>query len=942
MTGVVLLTGATGFLGAQIARRLVSDTGLSLVALVRGDNLDVATRRLRREWWPWPELSKEIGGRVRVAVGDVTEERLGLSDEDYCYIVDNVTHVIHTAAELNLNGSLIEMRKVNVSGTSNVLELAKAIHNRHGLMRFSHVSTAYVSGGRSGLISEEDLTDEYGFSNTYELTKYEGEKLVQEAKALLPLSVFRPGIIVGDSKTGQIRTFNTIYYPLRLYLKGGLRVLPTGSSAKINMVPVDYVADSVVRLTLMREAEGLTFHLTPSHESLPTLGEFLGVVRSWVKANMRIDTHQVLFVPLPAPKPATRDRLTKTRSSEGLTGKLRDLRPYFSIKKQYSRDNVERLLGEYAFNWRESLPSLLSYAIYHGLLHPAPRTVHEQIFARLSGRSMPVSFKDVVEGRVVNRDNKQIQGDILSAVGALRSLGIAKGDKVAIVGLNSSRYLTLDVAIGLVGAVSVPLYYTSPVSEIRDIVSASGAKMLLVGAPKILEYLCETGLTVPVVSFCNEDFEESPMGCIGSSSPYSIGAGNDRYEDSPVEYGELATVRYTSGTTGHPKGVCFSHGSLRWIGEASCSLFPWKTRSKEITYLSFLPLNHVVEGIIGAYAPYYAPAPLNIYFLEEFSGLQKALSMVRPTVFFSVPRFYEKVWDGLLKSPVGRAYAKSRGVTRALLRPIVRYALLARAGLDRCSQLMAGSAQVSEGLLGEYRELGIEVHNAYGLTEAPLVAMNLVGRNKVGTVGEPLPQTIVKVDDDGEILVKGPQVTEGYLDPEEHPPFRDGFLATGDLGRFQDGYLVVDGRKKDLIKTSYGKYVQPSKIEAMLREIRDVEEAMVVGEGRPYCVALLWMKRGIDRAEALASTDQSVAVINKRLSHPEQLKRWAILENDLSMSKGELTGTMKLKRSVVMAHLSDLVESLYSGHSSRPLDHRTVGGTTLGELEAAPSVHLAS
>lgn len=918
-TGLVFLTGATGFLGTQIARRVISNTNLSIVALVRGKNNEESTKRLGREWWAWPELNKNIGSRVIIVVGDISEDRLGLSDEEYNYVVSNVTHIIHCAAALNLNGSIEEMRRINVLGTSNVLNLAKTIHEKNGLTRFSHISTAYVSGGRDGLIPESELTNDYGFNNTYELTKYESEKLVREFSNQISISIFRPGIIIGDSKTGQIRTFNTIYYPLRLYLKGGLRILPTDSTAKINMVPVDYVADSISRLTFMNEAEGLTFHLCPSHESLPTLSEFLSYVRLWVKANMDIKTHQVHFIPIPAPKPVSMEQLMNTRSKEGLTGKLRELRPYFSIKKQYNRDNVDRLLGNYSFNWRDSLPKLLNYAIYHGLLHPTPRTVHEQIFNRLSGKSMPLSINDIVEGRVIGRENEQIESDILSAAGAMQSMGIARGDKVAIVGLNSSRYLSLDVAIGLLGAVSVPLYYTSPVMEIQEIISASAVKLLLVGAPNILESLNDTLLDIPVVSFCRENKEQPESSFIGWSDFLSRGARYGRPGNSPVEYSDLATVRYTSGTTGQPKGVCFSHESLRWIGEATCSLFPWKVRSKEITYLSFLPMNHVVEGIIGTYAPYYAPAKLNIYFLEDFKGLQKALPLVRPNIFFSVPRFYEKAWNSFINNPIGKAYACSEGYVRELLRPVVRRLFLISTGLDRCCQLLVGSAQVSKSLVQEYKELNIEVHNAYGLTEAPLVSMNTLGNNKIGTVGKLLPETEVKIDEEGEILVKGPQITAGYLDLGENQPFRDGFLATGDLGRIEDGYLIIEGRKKDLIKTSYGKYVQPTKIETLLKEIQGVEEAMVIGEGFPYCVALIWMKNGINGTKAQEEIDIAVAKVNSQLSHPEQLKKWITLENNLSISGGELTGTLKLRRNKVLINLNNIIENLYNGHAIQPI-----------------------
>ncbi|MCX6649030.1 MAG: AMP-binding protein [Candidatus Bathyarchaeota archaeon] len=925
MTHVILLTGSTGFLGAQIARRILSDTDSSIVALVRANSLEAAMRQLRREWWQWPTLYGEIGGRVRVIVGDVRKPHLGLTDEDYSYLAERVTHVIHTAADLRLDGPIEEMRQTNVVGTGNILELARAANGHHGMARLIHVSTAYVAGGREGIIEENKLSNEHGFYNGYELTKYEGEKLVREAGDEFPISIVRPGMIVGDSETGQIRTFNTIYYPLRLYLKGRLRLLPTKASARINIVPVDYVADSIVKLTLMREGAGLTLHLTSTYESLPTVAELIHEAHKWAKGNLGVDLPRMFFLPLPSPKPAPGDDLEGAHEAgEGLVGKLGELRPYFSSDQRFDRANTDLLLGKYVFDWRGSFAHLLSYAVYHGLLHPNPLTVHEQILTRLESRSMPVSINDIVDGRVIPRDSKEVRREMLSAAGALHSMGVARGDRVAIVGLNSSRYLTLDVAIGLVGAVSVPLYYTSPPSEIREIVSSSGAKLLLVGSPEVLKHLDETGMDLPVISFCINESAADPSKHVSWADFLAKGKDHVEGEGSPVDYSDLATVRYTSGTTGPAKGVCFSHGNLRWMGEAVCSITPWRIRSTDITYLSFLPMNHVVEGIIGAYSPFYAPAPLNLYFLEHFQDLQKALPLVRPTVFFSVPRFYEKVWEVLQRSGVGRRYVNSKGVIRSLLRPIIRRTILSRAGLDRCGQLIVGSAPVSEALLRGYEELGVDIHDAYGLTEAPLVTMNLPGRNRVGTVGEPLPETQVKIEEDGEILVKGPQVTLGYLDPKATPPFREGYLSTGDLGRLEDGYLVVNGRKKELIKTSYGKYVQPAKIEAMLREIRDVEEAMIVGEGCPYCVALIWIKKGIDRAKVLASMDQAISEVNKRLSHPEQVKRWATLENDLSISRGDLTANLKLKRSAITMRFGDVIEGLYSGHSESP-ESKTVG-----------------
>jgi long-chain acyl-CoA synthetase len=219
---------------------------------------------------------------------------------------------------------------------------------------------------------------------------------------------------------------------------------------------------------------------------------------------------------------------------------------------------------------------------------------------------------------------------------------------------------------------------------------------------------------------------------------------------------------------------------------------------------------------------------------------------------------------------------------------------------------------VSRTLLEEFDDLGVEIHDAYGLTEAPLVTMNVTGRNRAGTVGEPLPETEVKISDEGEIMVRGPQVARSYTSGEV--PLENGYLATGDLGEIDGGYLVVDGRKKELIKTSYGKYVQPGRIEAMLRSIKDVEEAMVVGEGRPFCVALIWVKADVDKARATERVNSAISEVNIQLSHPEQIKRWATLEYDLTITGGDLTPNLKLKRAAISARFKDVIEGLYEGH----------------------------
>jgi long-chain acyl-CoA synthetase len=386
----------------------------------------------------------------------------------------------------------------------------------------------------------------------------------------------------------------------------------------------------------------------------------------------------------------------------------------------------------------------------------------------------------------------------------------------------------------------------------------------------------------------------------------------DPRPSSPAGFGDLATLRYTSGTTGRPKGVMFRHDGLRWMGETMAALLPWRARTRRARYLSFLPLNHVVEGILVAYAGYYIPQALDIYFLDDFRQAQRYLPQVKPTFFFSVPRVFERAWEGLEESRPGKYYlGLSAGPLKSAIRPLLRWSLLGKLGLRAASQLAVGSAVASEKLLLNFRELGIELHNAYGLTEAPLVTLNRAGANRIGTVGPPLPETEVRIAEDGEVLVRGPQITAGYFEQDAPSPVQDGWLHTGDLGRLtDDGYLILAGRKKELFKTSYGKYVQPAKIEALLRDIPGIAETMLVGEGRPYCVALLWIIDP-DRAPSEAAISQAMEVVSRGLSHPEQVKRWAVLRNDLAIERGDLTANLKLKRAAVGVRLQGLIEALY-------------------------------
>ena len=432
LRGAVLLTGATGFLGAQVARGLLACTDYTICVLIRGGDATCAAHRLSRAWWDWPDLAGAIGNRVQVLAGDVGQARLGLREDDYAGLVAGLTHIVHTAADLRVNAPIAELRKTNLQGTEHVLELAQAAQADHGLARYSHVSTAYVAGGRSGPVPEDALTDAYGFSCAYEFSKYEGERLVQAARADLPISVFRPGMIVGDSATGAIKTFNTFYFPLRLYLGGRLPLMPASRTQRVNLVPVDYVAEAIVRLTLEPEAAGLNFHLTAPYSTLPQAGELVEFVRAWAREQLGLRLPRPVFLPLPLPR-GRYDVSRPPSHDEGTLAALRTLLPYFNEHLEFRRDNVDRLLGPYPLDWRAFLPHLLAYAVDAGFMHRSERTVHEQILYRLGNKNRPVTYHDIRGNGIVTRSGQEVRQDVLAAMAALKSLGVAswrpRGDR---------------------------------------------------------------------------------------------------------------------------------------------------------------------------------------------------------------------------------------------------------------------------------------------------------------------------------------------------------------------------------------------------------------------------------------------------------------------------------------------------------------------------------
>ncbi|HEY1195361.1 long-chain fatty acid--CoA ligase [Flavobacterium sp.] len=543
---------------------------------------------------------------------------------------------------------------------------------------------------------------------------------------------------------------------------------------------------------------------------------------------------------------------------------------------------------------------------------------------------------------------------------ALLRMGVQKDDKIALITSNNrTEWNIMDIGILQTGAQNVPIYPTIAEEDYEYILKHSGSIYCFVSDEEVLQKVNAIKANVPTLKEVYS-FNEIP-GCKHWSELLTLGADESNQNEvearkESIQTDDLATIIYTSGTTGKPKGVMLSHKNIVSNVLDSAPRIPFDPGKS--TALSFLPICHIFERMILYIYQYYG---VSVYFGESIDKISDNLKEVQPTVITAVPRLLEKVYDkiyakgaeltgikkklffwaidlGLRYEPYG-----ANGAWYEFQLKIARKLIFSKwkEGLGGKLDLMvSGSAALQPRLSRVFAAAEIPVMEGYGLTEtSPVIAVN-DQRNrgfKIGTVGKPIRNLEVKIAEDGEILLKGPNVMMGYYkDPEKTAEaVIDGYFHTGDIGEIDsEGFLKITDRKKEMFKTSGGKYIAPQMIENAMKQSRFIEQIMVIGEGEKMPAAFIqpnfefvkeWAKihkisLGSTDAEissnkdVIKRIDEEVESINKKFGHWEQIKRFELTPDVWSIDGGQLTPTLKLKRKIIKEIYKDLYAKIYGNN----------------------------
>jgi long-chain acyl-CoA synthetase len=594
---------------------------------------------------------------------------------------------------------------------------------------------------------------------------------------------------------------------------------------------------------------------------------------------------------------------------------------------------------------------------------PAPGTLNKLFFDAIDEYDRPDALQVKVAGTYRPISHKEVAERVRHAARGLSSLGINRGDRVAILSENRPEWAIADYACLTTGLTDVPIYPTLPADQIAYVLKDSGAVAVFVStrtqAEKVKGIRPQLPAIKSVIGFDDiptlTDMSIAELERRGAQGESNESTARYRSDALTVKPDDLATIIYTAGTTGEPKGVMLSHDNIYSNVAAARNAIPFEGRD---IALSFLPLSHIFERMGGHYMMWATGT--SIAYAESFDTIPINMQEVRPTLVLSVPRLYEKMYariletaltGGFLKkkiffwaSAVAERWANDKLAGRepggllarryAIAQKLVFSKLKARTG-GRLRYFVSGGAPLSPEINKFFYASGLVILEGYGLTEtSPVIAVNTPENFRIGTVGKAIDGVEIKIASDGEILSRGPNVMKGYYKKPEATREAiepDGWFHTGDIGELRDGFLAITDRKKDIIVTAGGKNIAPQPLENKVKTNKYVAQAVMLGDKRKFPSMLVvpnfdqlekWaMRRNIiwtDRAQLLrmptiqAKMEQEV---NKELAgaaHFELPKKIGLLEHDFSIERGELTPKLSVKRRAIDQHYKALIDSLYA------------------------------
>lgn len=575
-------------------------------------------------------------------------------------------------------------------------------------------------------------------------------------------------------------------------------------------------------------------------------------------------------------------------------------------------------------------------------------------------------FMSKEEGVYQSMAFSEVKDIVQKLAGGLASLGVKKDDKVVILSENRKEWAFFDYAILTNGAATVPIYPTLLSSQVKYIINNSDAKLVIVSNKdqfeKIKEVESQLSHVEKLIVIDSADIMHPKMISYDEflkKGEAFLESNSDFIDNSTtlLTRDDLVTIIYTSGTTGVPKGVMLTHGNFLSNIEAGLQVIPV---SEADTFLSFLPLSHVFERMVGHYTAFHVGA--SIAYAESVDTVAANLQEVKPTIMASVPRLFEKIYGRIMDSLEDGSAIKKKlffwaiGVGRkvtefkqknlplpgglkfkhSIAAKLVYSKLHERVG-GRVRFFVSGGAPLSKEIGEFFSAAGLFILEGYGLTEtSPVITVNHLDKFKFGAVGFPLQNVELKIAEDGEILTRGPHVMRGYYKDEESTREAidpDGWFHTGDIGHIdEDEMLVITDRKKNIIVTAGGKNIAPQYIENFLITSRYIEQAVVLGDKRKFCSALLvpnmellqnyGKQKGLDglseneflkNHEIMEFIGKEIEAASKELASYETIKKFALINHQFTIESGELTPTLKVKRNVVEERYRNIIEGFYAG-----------------------------